>query len=62
MAKSTLEKKIVKRYGLRSQSRRTSSMWKDTIREFTQCIFVLNFTNMTLIKSSSLCKERRSEN
>ena len=25
-------------------------MWKDTIREFTPCIFVLNFTNMTLIK------------
>ena len=60
VAKSTLEKKIVKRYNFFLE-RRTSSMWKDTIHEFTPCIFVLNFTNMTPIKSSYLCKERRSD-
>ena len=34
-------------------------MSKDTIHEFTPCIFVLNSTNMILRKSSCLYKERK---
>jgi hypothetical protein len=32
-------------------------MWKDMIHEFTPCTFVLNFTNMILIKNLSLYRE-----
>jgi len=40
--------------------RSTSSLWKDMIHEFMPCIFALNSTNMTLIKSSCLYKAKKS--
>ena len=51
VARSTLEKKIVKNITSCLEGG-TSLMWKDMIHEFTLYIFVLNFTNMTLIKHS----------
>ena len=51
VARSTLEKKIVKKYNIFLRAR-SSSMWKDMIHGFTPYIFVLNFTNMILIKHS----------
>ena len=51
VARSTLEKKIVKKI-TSCLERGTSLMWKDMIHEFTPYIFVINFTNMMLIKHS----------
>jgi hypothetical protein len=60
VAKSTLEKKIVKRYNLFFRTKHFLGV-EGMIHEFTPCIFVLNFTNMILTNSSYLCRERRSE-
>jgi hypothetical protein len=60
VAKSTLEKKIVKRRRIFRRAKHFLDV-EDTIHEFTPCIFVLNFTSTTPINSSYLCRERRSE-
>ena len=56
VARSTLERKVVKKYNILLRA----EQFLDMIREFMPCIFALNSTNMTLIKSSCLYKAKKS--
>jgi hypothetical protein len=60
VAKSTLEKKIVKRYNFFLKA--THFLDVEGYDPRIHVVYFLNFTNMTQIKSSYLCKERRSGN
>jgi len=46
VARSTLERKIVKKNTILSLRRNISLCWKDMIHEFMRCSFALNFTSM----------------
>ena len=59
VARSTLERKIVKKYNIWLQPSTFSSL-KDMILAFTPYIFALNSTNMILTKSLSLYRARKS--
>jgi hypothetical protein len=60
VARSTLERRIVKKYNILLE-RSISSSWRDTIRESMPCISVPSSTGMTLIRSSFPSKARKSE-